>query len=103
MKYSVIAVIILFLLSSKSYAEEVSIDSGDPCTVFMCMAGKVYGENSSECKGPTKKFFNIIKKKKGRIRWSKTFDARKAFLMNCPRADPAHVSKIMSKFGRKLF
>ncbi|AUK03776.1 hypothetical protein CR538_26090 (plasmid) [Escherichia coli] len=41
-----------------------------------------------------------IKKKKGSIRWSKTFDARKAFLNQCTTADPAAISKIMSKFGR---
>ncbi|ELM38484.1 TrbM-domain protein [Salmonella enterica subsp. enterica serovar Enteritidis str. 642044 4-1] len=45
-------------------------------------------------------FFNILKKKKGSIRWSKTFDARKAFLNQCSTADPAAISKIMSKFGR---
>lgn len=44
--------------------------------------------------------FNILKKKKGSIRWSKTSDARKAFLNQCSTADPAAISKIMSKFGR---
>ncbi|EHL1739755.1 conjugal transfer protein, partial [Escherichia coli] len=44
--------------------------------------------------------FNILKKKKGSIRWSKTFDARKAFLNQCSTADPAAISKIMSKFGK---
>ncbi|EPR7375094.1 conjugal transfer protein, partial [Escherichia coli] len=33
-------------------------------------------------------------------RWSKTFDARKAFLNQCSTADPAAISKIMSKFGK---
>ncbi|WP_404998601.1 hypothetical protein ACI3M7_26620 (plasmid) [Escherichia coli] len=30
----------------------------------------------------------------------KTFDARKAFLNQCSTADPAAISKIMSKFGK---
>lgn len=54
----------------------------------------------SECRSAEKDFFNILKKKKGSIRWSKTFDARKAFLNQCSTADPAVISKIMSKFGR---
>ncbi|ECY2572987.1 conjugal transfer protein, partial [Salmonella enterica] len=45
-------------------------------------------------------FFNILKKKKGSIRWNKTVDARKAFLNQCSSADPAAIAKIMSKFGR---
>ncbi|EKD5639946.1 conjugal transfer protein, partial [Escherichia coli] len=44
--------------------------------------------------------FKKIEKKKGKIRWSKTFDARKAFLNQCSTADPVAISKIMSKFGR---
>ena len=46
------------------------------------------------------KGIRYLKKKKGSIRWSKTFDARKAFLNQCSTADPAAISKIMSKFGR---
>ena len=57
-------------------------------------SGKVEGVSAE------KDFFNILKKKKGSIRWSKTFDARKAFLNQCSTADPAAISKIMSKFGR---
>ncbi|WP_070108851.1 TrbM/KikA/MpfK family conjugal transfer protein, partial [Salmonella enterica] len=53
-----------------------------------------------ECRSAEKDFFNIMKTKKGSIRWSKTFDARKAFLNQCSTADPAAISKIMSKFGK---
>ena len=77
-----------------------SVDANDPCTVFLCMAGKVRGETPSECSGPNKTFFKIVKKKKGSIRWDKTFDARKSFLNQCSSADPAAISKIMSKFGK---
>lgn len=61
---------------------------------------KQSGNGGSECRSAEKDFFNILKKKKGSIRWSKTFDARKAFLNQCSTADPAAISKIMSKFGR---
>lgn len=77
-----------------------SVDANDPCTVFLCMTGKVRGEKPSECSGPNKTFFNIVKKKKGKFKPSQTFDARKAFLGNCPSADPKEVSKILSKFGK---
>lgn len=60
-------------------------------------SGKVEGVSAEVLK---RIFFNILKKKKGSIRWSKTFDARKAFLNQCSTADPAAISKIMSKFGR---
>ncbi|EIA9033028.1 conjugal transfer protein [Salmonella enterica] len=67
----------------------------------IALSAPVYASDpGSECKSAEKDFFNIIKKKKGSIRWSKTFDARKAFLNQCTTADPAAISKIMSKFGR---
>lgn len=77
-----------------------SVDANDPCTVFLCMAGKVRGERPSECTGSNKTFFKIVKKKKGKFKPSQTFDARKSFLSNCPSADPKEVSKILSKFGK---
>lgn len=55
-------------------------NASDPCASVLCLYGKA--------------------KKKGSIRWSKTFDARKAFLNQCSTADPAAISKIMSKFGK---
>ena len=67
---------------------------------FVCTVKLIGSGGGSECKSAEKDFFNIIKKKKGSIRWSKTFDARKAFLNQCTTADPAAILKIMSKFGR---
>lgn len=75
------------------------VDKKDPCTVFLCMAGKVMGSSSSECNSPEKTFFSIIGKKHGHFNPGRTFDARNAFLGQCKTADPSHVSKIMSKFG----
>ncbi|HFF0768448.1 TPA: TrbM/KikA/MpfK family conjugal transfer protein [Escherichia coli] len=75
--------------------------AADPCKSVFCLYGKAVGSSGgSECRSAEKDFFNILKKKKGSIRWSKTFDARKAFLNQCSTADPAAISKIMSKFGR---
>ncbi|EAY2793978.1 conjugal transfer protein [Salmonella enterica subsp. enterica serovar Typhimurium] len=75
--------------------------AADPCKSVFCLYGKAVGSSGgSECSSAEKDFFNILKKKKGSIRWSKTFDARKAFLNQCSTADPAAISKIMSKFGR---
>lgn len=77
------------------------ISDSDPCKVFLCMAGMVYGENPSECHGSVKKFFSINAfKKKHRFNPGKTFDMRKQFLGNCPSADRDHLNKIMNKFGR---
>lgn len=45
-------------------------------------------------------FFKNVEKKKGKIRWGKTFDLRKNFLNQCSTADPAAISLIMSKFGK---
>lgn len=83
-----------FVMITPTYA-------ADPCKSAMCLYGKAVGQGGgSECRSAEKDFFNILKKKKGSIRWSKTFDARKAFLNQCSTADPASISKIMSKFGR---
>lgn len=82
-------------------AQSMAVDSGDPCTVFLCMAGMVYGEKSSECGTPVSLFFSINAfKKHHRFNPGKTFDMRKDFLGQCSGADPEHVSKILSKFGR---
>ncbi|EOW61565.1 hypothetical protein A31O_05152 [Escherichia coli KTE170] len=68
--------------------------------MHLILALRYFAYMESECRSAEKDFFNILKKKKGSIRWSKTFDARKAFLNQCSTADPAAISKIMSKFGR---
>lgn len=79
----------------------VNAHAADPCEVVLCMYGKSVGSGGGgECKSPEKAFFNIVKKKKSSIRWDKTFDARKSFLNQCSTADPAAISKIMSKFGK---
>lgn len=78
---------------------EPKIDSNDPCTVFLCMAGKVVGENSSQCSAPQKKFFSIVAKKHGHFNGGRTSNARSGFIGQCKSADPSMISKIISKFG----
>lgn len=93
----------LCCFSSSSFSNEIasepSINSNDPCTVFLCMAGKVKGENPSECSSPTKKFFSIFSKKHGKFNGGRTSNARSGFLGQCPSADPSMINKIISKFG----
>lgn len=79
---------------------DTEIESKDPCTVFMCMSEKLYGEHSKECEPVISYFFSL--KKFGRHGFDpwKTFKKRRGALNGCPAADPAHVSKILDKFGR---
>lgn len=77
-----------------------AIDSHDPCTVFLCMSGMLYGENPDECNGPRRTFFSIVKKKHGHFHPWRTLNARKAFLGNCPTAPGDIVGKILDKYGR---
>ncbi|CAI2794090.1 conjugal transfer protein TrbM [Serratia ficaria] len=102
MKKTAIAAALLCLTATTMPAmADDNVDSGDPCTVFLCMAGKVMGESPSECNGAVKKFFSINAfKKKHRFNPGKTFDMRQEFLGQCASADPATVSKILSRFGK---
>ena len=98
MKKTAIAAALLCLTATTMPAmADDNVDSGDPCTVFLCMAGKVMGDRPSECNVALKKFvrINAFKKNPG-----KTFDMRQEFLGQCASADPATVSKILSKFGK---
>ncbi|MHB7235989.1 TrbM/KikA/MpfK family conjugal transfer protein, partial [Klebsiella pneumoniae] len=54
----------------------------------------------SECRSAEKAFFNIVKKNKHGFLPNHTLNARKAFLGECPSADPEAVNKILSKFGK---
>lgn len=76
--------------------------AADPCEVVLCLYGKAVGQGGgSSCSGPEKAFFSINAfKKKGRFDPTKTLNMRKSFLGGCSTADPAAVSKILSKFGK---
>ncbi|MCV5090807.1 TrbM/KikA/MpfK family conjugal transfer protein, partial [Escherichia coli] len=69
--------------------------------VVLCMYGKATGNSGgSECRSAEKAFFNIVKKNKHGFLPNHTLNARKAFLGECPSADPEAVNKILSKFGK---
>jgi len=90
----------LAVTTTPAYAGD-NVDANDPCTVFLCMAGKLYGGSPGECQGAVKTFFSLNAfKKKHRFNPGKTLDMRKAFLGQCASADPVHVSRILSRFGR---
>lgn len=97
MKKIAIAAVMLCITAGYS----TSSSAADACEVVLCMYGKATGNSGgSACRSPEKAFFNIIKKGKHGFRAGATADARKAFLGQCKAADPAAVSKIISKFGR---
>lgn len=80
--------------------EEQFINSQDPCTIFMCMAGKLYGENSRECDPAVSTFFSLKSYGRHGFDPGKTFKKREGKLDNCPSADGGIKSKILNAFGR---
>lgn len=92
---------IFFILSfaSCSYADDNSVNSNDPCTVYLCLAGKLQGANPSECSAPVNKFFRIISKKHGRFNSGRTKNSRANFLSQCPSMDRGIYNKIIERFG----
>ncbi|ECK6787650.1 conjugal transfer protein [Salmonella enterica] len=90
--------IMLFIFSGLT----TPVYAADPCEVVLCMYGKATGNSGgSECHSAERAFFKINSfKKHHRFNPTKTFNMRKQFLGQCSSADPAAVSKILSKFGR---
>lgn len=73
----------------------------DPCKTVLCMWGKLKGAGTVDnCDSAVSDYFDIIKKKKGKIRWSRTADARQDFLDSCPAADSDKTKQINNKFGK---
>ncbi|WGO82270.1 TrbM/KikA/MpfK family conjugal transfer protein [Arsenophonus apicola] len=99
MSRKTILVLIIFFTTFPLMANE-KIDSNDPCTVVLCMYGKLQGNNQSECRRAVRKFFSLRKFGSHGFRPWKTFIKRKDFLNGCPTADPAVVSDIMKQFGK---
>ncbi|EHT8728076.1 conjugal transfer protein [Salmonella enterica] len=98
MKKTVIAAAVLCLTAGTP----IYSFAADPCEVVLCMFGKATGNSGgSECSSAERAFFKINAfKKHHRFNPEKTFNMRKSFLGQCRSADPAAVSKILSKFGR---
>jgi len=66
-----------------------------PCEVVLCMSKP--GE--SECQSAEREFYSIVVFHHGRFSPSRTSQARKQYLNQCPGADPAFVGQIISQFG----
>lgn len=98
-KHAFVAVLLCLAASPAVFADE-RVNDNDPCTVFLCMAGKVEGQTPSECRGAIKTFFSLNAFKKFSFDPRKTLDLRRQLLGQCASADPEHVSKILSQFGR---
>ncbi|MBK5010199.1 hypothetical protein IAE33_002059 [Pseudomonas sp. S60] len=93
---ALLAAALAFMLAGPAQA-------GDPCETVLCMFGKLKGAGVVEnCDGPVADYFNIVKKKKGKIRLDRTADARQSFLDSCPDADPDATKKINKKFGKVI-
>lgn len=93
------AIGLLLAVNHAALADE-KVDSGDPCTIVLCMYGKLQGNNQSECSDAVGKFFSRSKfGRHGFDPW-KTFVKRRDFLGGCPTADPAIVGDIMKRFGK---
>ncbi|EFW11250.1 putative YggA protein, partial [Serratia symbiotica str. Tucson] len=89
----------LLLAANHAVFADEKVDSGDPCTVVLCMYGKLQGNNQSECRDAVGKFFSLSKfGRHGFDPW-KTFVKRRDFLGGCPTADLAIVGDIMKRFG----
>ncbi len=58
MKFYFVAVMLFCFVVNSAYAEKNKVDPNDPCDVYFCMAGMVYG-NKSECQPAINKFFSI--------------------------------------------
>lgn len=94
-----ILVLLIFFTSFPLFADE-KVDSDDPCTVVLCMYGKLQGINQSERNGAVHKFFSLKKFGRHGFRPWKTFVKRRDFLGGCPTADSAVVSDILKQFGK---
>jgi len=86
-----------------SFAIALPAQAKDPCATVLCMWGKLKGAGVVEnCDGPVADYFNIVKKKKGKIKLSQTANARQSFLDSCPKADPSATKSINNKFGKVI-
>jgi len=86
-----------------SFAIALPAQAKDPCATVLCMWGKFKGAGVVEnCDGPVADYFNIVKKKKGKIKLSQTANARQSFLDSCPKADPSATKSINNKFGKVI-
>ncbi|MFA7903362.1 TrbM/KikA/MpfK family conjugal transfer protein [Pseudomonas parafulva] len=93
----------ILLAATLALAVVSPAQAGDPCATVLCMFGKLKGAGVVEgCEGPVADYFNIVKKKKGKIRLDRTANARQSFLDSCPAADSDKTKEINKKFGKVI-
>lgn len=86
-----------------SFAIALPAEAKDPCATVLCMWGKLRGAGVVEnCDGPVADYFDIVKKRKGKIKLNQTANARQSFLDSCPKADPSATKSINNKFGKVI-
>lgn len=86
--------------ASKAKADKAveGADKGNPaCETVLCLFGKMNGASQSECKSAEKKYFDILVRKRGKIRWGDTAKKRLEYLDSCPSPEN---DKINKKFGK---
>jgi hypothetical protein len=92
--------IIAALIATAFLLQGPSAFAKDPCKTVLCMAGKLQGKNVVDnCDSAVDDFYDIEVKKKGKFKASKTSDARRDFLNQCPD-DKDWQDDIISVFGR---
>lgn len=88
------ATAVLILSTGSAQADD------DACGMVLCLGGRILGGNGgSECSSYEKKYFSIIKTKKGKFSPSRTAKERDKKLKKCAGGDAGIVSKIGDKFG----
>lgn len=74
----------LWLAASFPLLADEKVDSGDPCTVVLCLYGKLQGNNQRECRGAVSQFFSLSQfGRHGFDPW-KTWVKRRDFLGGVP-------------------
>lgn len=72
----------------------------DPCATFICMVGKLQGNNLTDsCTKPIEDYFSIIDYHHGHVDFTATPKDRLNFMKQCPGGDPSKMDAITSMFG----
>jgi len=81
-------------------AMSTPVFANDPCATFMCMAGKLQGNNLlDDCDGPIHDYFSIVNHRHGHVDLSATAKSRLGFMKQCPGADGGKMNAINDVFG----
>ena len=88
-------------LSSTAYASDVLTgDARLACEAILCLSSSV---QPAECAPSLKRYFDIRVYRKGVFNWSRTINARKAFLAICPASnsiDTADMPKLIDDIAK---